>query len=219
MEHPCAKCGANVIDGLPFCPQCKSPQIRVPGFDGETATEDGVNAGEIEGRVTGHVLRQPALQPRGVQWHKALPAAVLGGVVSIAALALPLAVWGPAYAIGGAVAVFVYRLRARNVRVSPGAGAKIGAASAGFGFSILAIITIGTYVYHADDLRKAMADAIAQMSSRGSDPQTAQQALELLKTQEGLGFFVAFGLLMLLVVFVIASSIGGALCASWLRRR
>jgi len=155
----------------------------------------------------------------GVQWSKALPAAVLGGIVSILSLALPLAVWGPAYAIGGAVAVFVYSLRARSTRLTPSAGAKIGAASAGFGYAIIAIITVATYVYHSEDLRKAMSDAINQMAARGSDAQTVQQALELLKTQEGLGFFVAFGLSILLVVFVVASSIGGAVCASWLRRR
>ncbi len=216
MEHPCAKCGASVTDGLPFCPQCKSPQIRVPGFDAETPSIDQVDPGE--GGAPGAALRLPQM-PHGVQWQRALPAAALGGVISIVALALPLAVWGPAYAIGGAAAVFVYRLRTRHAHMTPLAGAKIGAASGGFGFSILAIITIATYVYHSDELRKAMADAVHQMTARGSDPQSAQQALEFLKTQEGLGFFVAFGLAMLLLIFVISSSIGGALCASWLRRR
>jgi len=220
MEHPCSKCGAMVIDGSPFCAHCKSPQIRVPGPDTEVVvTDTTMPSGEHElGPALGS-LRPPALPPHGVQWHQALPAAVLGGIVSILALVLPLAVWGPAYALGGAAAVFVYRLRAKSARLTSAEGAKIGAASAGFGFAILAIITVGTYVYHSDDLRKAMAEAINQMTSRGSDPQTAQQAMELLKTQEGLGFFVAFGLSMLLVVFVIASSVGGALCASWLRRR
>jgi hypothetical protein len=219
MEHPCSKCGAMVLDGSPFCAHCKAPQIRVPGPEVEVVAADRTPSGEHELNPALGVLRPPALPPHGVQWHQALPAAALGGVISILALVLPLAVWGPAYALGGAAAVFVYRLRAKSARLTPAAGAKIGAASAGFGFAILAIITVGTYVYHSDDLRKAMADAINQMTSRGSDPQTAVQALELLKTQEGLGFFVAFGLSMLLVVFVIASSVGGALCASWLRRR
>jgi hypothetical protein len=219
MEHPCSKCGALVIDGSPFCAHCKAPQIRVPGPETEVVIADATPSGEREVGSSLRATPPQLLPPHGVQWHQALPAAALGGVISILALVLPLAVWGPAYALGGAAAVFVYRLRARTARLTPGAGAKIGAASAGFGFAILAIITVGTYVYHSDDLRKAMADAISQMTSRGSDPQTAQQALELLKTQEGLGFFVAFGLSMLLVVFVVASSVGGALCASWLRRR
>ncbi|MGH9648361.1 MAG: hypothetical protein ACRD4E_16270, partial [Bryobacteraceae bacterium] len=29
MEHPCKKCGAEVEDGTPFCPQCRAPQIHV----------------------------------------------------------------------------------------------------------------------------------------------------------------------------------------------
>ena len=219
MEHPCSKCGAMVLDGSPFCAHCKAPQIRVPGPEAEVVAADRTPSGEHELSPGLGAIRPPVLAPHGVQWHQALPAAALGGVISILALVLPLAVWGPAYALGGAAAVFVYRLRAKSARLTPAAGAKIGAASAGFGFAILEIITVGTYVYHSDDLRKAMADAINQMTSRGSDPQTAQQALELLKTQEGLGFFVAFGLSMLLVVFVLASSVGGALCASWLRRR
>jgi hypothetical protein len=211
-----------VIDGSPFCAHCKAPQIRVPGPETEVPVSEGIDptsSGEHKLGPGQRVIRSPLLAPHGVQWHQALPAAALGGVVSILALVLPLAVWGPAYALGGAAAVLFYRLRAKSARLTPAAGAKIGAASAGFGFAILAIIAVGTYVYHSDDLRKAMADAIHQMTSRGSDPQTAQQALELLKTQEGLGFFVAFGLSMLLVVFVVASSVGGAVCASWLRRR
>jgi hypothetical protein len=220
MEHACSKCGAAVTDGLPFCPHCKHPQIRVPGLESSSsAGTDPTSAGE-EVLPRPRTVSPPGLHPQTILWHQALPSAVFGGVVSIVALVLlPVAGWGPAYALGGAVAMFVYRLRARTARLTPAMGAKVGAASAGFGFSILAIITVATYVYHTDDLRKAMDDAIQQMAARGSDPHTAQQALELLKTQEGLGLFVAFGLSMLLIVFVIASSVGGALCASWLRRR
>jgi hypothetical protein len=219
MEHPCSKCGAIVIDGTPFCPQCKNPQIRVPGFEAEGFGAVSPEPGEAELGIPPVSARPPVVPPFGVGWHQALPAAVVGGIVSILALVLPLAVWGPAYALGGAAAVFVYRLRARDSRLTPAIGAKIGAASAGFGFSIIAIITVATYVYHSDDLRNAMSDAISQMTARGSDAQTAQQALELLKTPEGLGFFVAFGLSMLLIIFVAGASVGGALCASWLRRR
>jgi hypothetical protein len=219
MEHPCSKCGAMVTDGLPFCPQCKNPQIRVPGFETADPVPGVAESGEHE--LSGGIgaLRKPMPVLLGVQWHQALPAAAMGGVISILSLILPLAVWGPAYAIGGAAAVLVYRWRARNARLTPAVGAKVGAASGGFGFAFVAIVTVATYVYHSDELRKAMGEAINQMTSRGSDPQAAQQALELLKSQEGLGFFVAFGLSMLLIIFVIASSVGGALCASWLRRR
>ena len=216
MEHPCAKCGGSVSDGLPFCPQCKSPQIRVPGFEVEQ------QAGDVSGPAEPYAARRPLpAMPlsNAVLWHQALPSAVMGGLLSVAALFVPLAALGPAYALGGAAAVFIYRLRARSATVSTASGAKIGAASGGFGFAVVAIITIGTYVYHADDLRKLFSDLINQAAAHGSDPQAVQQALELLRTQEGLGAFVTFLLSVLLFMFVLASSVGGALCASWLRRR
>jgi hypothetical protein len=219
MEHPCSKCGSLVTDGVPFCPHCKAPQIRVPGFDAEAQATSAPISGEHEVSYGSRTTAPPPPPQLGVLWHQALPAAAIGGVVSIIALVLPLAAWGPAYAFGGAAAVLVYHLWTRGARLTPAAGAKIGAASAGFGFSILAIITVGMYVYHSDDLRKAMSGAVSQMASRGSDPQTAQQALEFLKTQQGLGFFIALGLSILFVIFVVASTTGGALCASWLRRR
>lgn len=216
MEHSCVKCGASVVDGLPFCPQCKSPQIRVPGLEVEQQSGDMPGPGERY--ATGRQF--PTILPsNAVLWHQALPSAVMGGLLSIAALFVPLAALGPAYALGGAAAVFMYRLRVRSTHLSTASGAKIGAASGGFGFSIVAIIIIGTYVYHADDLRRLLGDLINQAAAHGSDPQAVQQALELLRTQEGLGAFVAFLLAILLFMFVLASSVGGALCASWLRRR
>jgi len=29
MEQPCYKCGQTVEEGIPFCPHCSAPQIRV----------------------------------------------------------------------------------------------------------------------------------------------------------------------------------------------
>lgn len=217
MEHACSKCGTIVVDGLPFCPQCKSPQIRVLGFDKENLAVEAASSDD-EARSP-HRQPLPAMSLHGVQWHQALPAAAFGGLASIAGMFVPLGALGPAYALGGAVAVYVYRLRVRNTRLSSTNGAKIGAASGGFGFSILAIILMGAYVYHEDGLRKVFGDWIDMAVTRGSDPQVALQVHELLKTHEGLGALVAFLLSLFLLIFIVASSVGGALCASWLRRR
>jgi len=43
--------------------------------------------------------------------------------------------------------------------------------------------------------------------------------VELLKTREGLVFFVAFGLFITLLIFVVGASIGGAWYSAWLRKR
>jgi len=78
---------------------------------------------------------------------------------------------------------------------------------------------VGTLVYWPEMLRKQMLDSMAQMAGRGYDPQRVQQIEDLLKTQAGITAFVVFGVILLFVVFVAGSSIGGAFCAAWLAKR
>jgi len=224
MEHPCSKCGAMVIDGSPFCAHCKSPQIRVPGPDTEVVvTDTTMPSGEHElGPALGS-LRPPALPPHGVQWHQALPAAVLGGIVSVVVLRLtaevPLLALGPAWVFGAAVAVLIYRSRTQLTSLTPGDGAKIGAASAGFGFLIITIWLVGTVLDHADEFRLELTQQISQMSARGYDSKSLEPLRTALQTNEGLGLMILFVLVVLGIIFAGASMVGGALCASWLRRR
>ena len=211
MEHPCSKCGVTVEDGIAFCPHCRAPQIRV--LTNDHTTESSTSALPIPSDSR---LVASALRPSSVHWRQALPAAALGGVTAIVALMIPMAAWGPAYAVGGAIAVLIYHRRAQAL--TSGAGAKIGAASGAFAFLIMCILMLGMYVYHPDELRKGITDSLAQLSSRGYDPQGTQQAIEILNNPSGLGFFVGVGLAMLAVVFIAGSSIGGALCAAYFRK-
>jgi len=212
MEHPCAKCSAVVEDGVAFCPHCRAPQIRVQTSESVAEGVPQTLPMSSDGRPAPRLLL-----PSSVSWPQALPAAALGGVTAIVALMIPLAAWGPAYAVGGAIAVLLYRRRI-HTQLTAGAGAKIGAASGGFSFLILCVMMLAMYVYHPDELQKGIADALAQLSAKGYDPQGAQQAIEVLKNPGGLGFFLVAGMTMLLAVFVAASSIGGALCAAYLRK-
>jgi hypothetical protein len=154
----------------------------------------------------------------GVRWRQALPVAALGGALSLLLAIIPFAVFGPAFMAGGAFAVALYRRRVKD-KPGPGTGAQIGAASGTFGFLFSALPMLMAFLYHADDLRKAMLDSVSQLTSRGYDPDKIGQVLELLKTREGLAFFVSFGLFVMFVVFVAAGSIGGAGYSAWLRKR
>ena len=78
---------------------------------------------------------------------------------------------------------------------------------------------IATLVYRPDELRQAMLDKVSQAVARGYDPQKVDQMQQVLKTPAGLTSLVAFGLFMLLLIFVAGSSIGGALYAAWVRKR
>lgn len=223
MEHPCHKCGAAVEDGTPFCKQCGAPQIRVPGIEVQepapvrpsvpAPTESSPDFSSLPGVIS------PERRSAGVQWAHALPGAALGGAFSLLAAVVPYAIFGPAFLAGGAVAVVLYRRHLKSGLPSQGAGAKIGAASGGFGFLFFAIPAVATLVYRPDELRQGMLENLAHYAGRGYDPQKIQQVTDLLKSPQGLNFFVGFVLFILLLMFVVGSSIGGALYAAWVRKR
>jgi hypothetical protein len=145
--------------------------------------------------------------------------AALGGVLSVLLLGVPLGAYGLAFLLGGATAVVLYERRSMGARLTAGMGARIGAASGGFGFLFLAITLVATSVYRADELRKLLEEKIGDLTARGYNPQQAKAALELLKTPGGLTFFVIFSLMVLASIFVVASAVGGALTARLLNRR
>jgi hypothetical protein len=223
VEHPCHKCGAAVEDGTPFCKQCGAPQIRVPGIEAVESSAPGP-AGIAPAESVPEVPSIPSVllsegRSPGVQWAHALPGAALGGAFSLLAAIVPYAIFGPAFLAGGAVAVILYRRHIKDRLPSAGAGAQIGAASGGFGFLFFAIPAIAKLVYRPDEIRQGMLDNLAQYVGRGYDPQKIQQVQDLLKTPQGLNFFVAFVLFILFLMFVVGSSIGGALYAAWARKR
>ena len=202
-------------DGVAFCPQCRAPQIRVVTVEsppGEAAV------GQLPQGGSGVLPPLHRQLPATVSWSHALPAAAVGGVLGFLAMFIPFGALGPAYAIGGALAILMYRTRT-HVLPSPKAGARIGAASGGFAFLIFAIIFLATYVYDPETLRKMFTQAITQWSARGYDPQGVQQVTEMLNSPGGLGTLTTYLLVACLVIFLVGFSAGGALCAAYLRRR
>jgi hypothetical protein len=143
------------------------------------------------------------------------PLSLLGAASPMA----PFVVFGLAFLAGGAWAARLYRRKAKDVGLTPGAGARLGAASGAFGFLFLAVIIVAMVVYRADEMRKLMTDSAPQLVNRGYDAEKMQQMLDILKTPGGLAVFVTFGLFAMLVMFVIGSSIGGAWYGAWVRKR
>jgi hypothetical protein len=229
MEHSCAKCGAAVEDGVPFCKHCGAPQIRVLGIEPQPVPVPETHDSEPERTI---VLPELLLQPQSgrIQWSQALPCAALGGAFSLlllfpaAALSVGSAggsfvMSGLAFLLGGAWAARLYYRKARPVSTTPGVGAKIGAASGAFGFLFFAVIIVATAVYRADEIRKTVTDYAHQLTSQGGDPDKVKQMLDTLNAPGGLGVMVAFALCALLVIFVAGSSIGGAWYGAWMRKR
>lgn len=231
MEHPCPKCGAAVADGVPFCKVCRAPQIRVPGFE----PSEPVALPEIPGAAepgSTPLPPPPPIPPRqltGVQWSQALPWAAIGGILSLF-IAMPVAALlagssgallalGVAFMVGGAWSVRLYSRKLNIPLTRTAVGARIGAASGGFGFLFFAIVMVAGVVYQPDEVRKAMSDAFARLPKGSYDPEMASRLLDLMKTPGGLALLVAVGLFFMFLIFVVGASIGGAWYSAWLRRR
>lgn len=210
MEHACYKCGSNVEDGIPFCPQCNAPQIRVEG-----ASAEAVSAAELAG-----VSLPDHYDGTTIRWADALPSAALAGLIAAFLMFIPLGAFGLGMLAAGVLCVLFYRRRNPLSNLTPGMGARLGLVSGTLGFGIFAVFSaVGTLIFHTGgQLRAAMLEAIEQSAARSSDPQ-AQQIIQYLKTPPGLALMMGLSLGVVLVAFLILSSLGGAVGAAMMRRK
>ncbi|HEY1262298.1 MAG TPA: hypothetical protein VGF06_02175 [Terriglobales bacterium] len=220
MESPCYKCGGAIDEGKPFCPHCLAPLIRValPG----ASTPEPPPAGEIPLAEIPH--NAPAIRlPGKVDWSQGRIAALFAA--SMAAL-FGFAGIGPLFAgIGvmaaGGFAVSFYRRRVPGVEVTPGMGAKLGAATGTIGFTLLSVIAgIKVALTGVEKFHAALLDNYQHYQMQGlADPQAQQQFLEVLKTPAGFALVLLLGLGCLMIIFVALASVGGAATALVTRRR
>jgi hypothetical protein len=211
MEHPCHQCSAAVEDGTAFCVHCGAPQIRVGGDSGVMGI-----AGQPD------VLAQATPIPESaIQWSQALPSAALAGLIAAILMFIPLGAFGLGMIAAGVLGVLFYQRRNPGRNLSPAAGARLGVVSGVLGFGIFAVLSaVEMLIFHSGgQLRAALLQAVQQSSSRAaSDPQV-QQMLEYLKSPPGLALVMGLGLAVMLVIFLVLSTLGGALGAVLLRRR
>ena len=120
----------------------------------------------------------------------------------------------------GALAVRLYRRRIGSAVLTSGAGARIGAVSGLFGFGFFCVVvTLATsFIGGRTQFKASLLASLEQAAARSHDPQ-AQAALEKLRTPEGLLLVIAFSLVFLFILFVVLSSVGGALGASSSHKR
>jgi hypothetical protein len=155
-----------------------------------------------------------SLAPK-VDWAHGLPCAAMAGVASLFLSVVPYALFGPAFLLGGVFSVYLYRRRTKS-NPTRGMGARLGAASGGFGFLFSAVITVATVVYSPDKVREAM---IAQLKAGHYDADATQRVMNIVNTPEGLAAFVVFTLLIAALIFVIGASVGGAWYSAWVQKR
>lgn len=210
MEHPCNKCGTLVEDGTAFCPSCSAPQIRVAGATSFADAASSVLVGQADS----------CPDANAIQWSQGLPSAALAGLIAACLMFIPLGAFGLGMIAAGVFVALFYRRRCPFGHLTPGMGARLGTVSGIFGFAIFAVFTaIEVLVFHSGgQLRAALLEAVQQSAARTSDPQ-AQQVLDYLKSPPGLALVMGMGLVVMFVIFLLLSSMGGALTAVLLRRR
>jgi zinc-ribbon domain len=218
MEHACDRCGKVVEDGVPFCPQCGAPQIRVMMAAQPKPARSSSVAPEQPAGLAG---LQPAAASRA--WRVANLAAGLGALVAllvavltgIPQLALFLWMLG-----GGMLAVVIYRRRQHLGVMSAGMGARLGAMAGVMGFVIFGLLSLLQMLAMrgTGQLRTALEQALKTSVAHSGNPE-AQQIVQQFLTPEGLRLLLALGIVLMLVLFVALSSLGGAIAATVVGQR
>jgi len=214
VDHRCYQCGATVQDGVAFCVQCNAPQIRV------ALAEPSLPGSSSEEIQTPRAFYSGAPSSGRFEWAHALPSAFLGLLI---ASVLSLILRG-ALALGmlaaGFLSVYFYHRRNPLIGLTVGLGARLGAISGAFGFGILGIVSaVATFVSHsAAEIRVIMLKAVQEYVARNADPQM-QQVLEFYNSRQGFILMLVLGSIMMLILFLALSSMGGIIGAAVLRRR
>jgi len=218
MEQPCYKCGQIVEEGVPFCPHCSAPQIRVviaePVASAIFATVGPAqNTSALPSSQIVPVLALP------MQWSEAFRPCALAALVASLLMSMGLNPFVAMFSVGFLAVVF-YRQRRRGIPIKVSAGAALGALGGLLWFAMSSVLEalIVIFLHKGPDLRNELIIRIQQAASQTSDPQV-QGVFERLKTQGGLQFLMLAGLLFAFLASMILGGLGGALGAAILGRR
>ena len=217
MEQPCYKCGQSVEEGVPFCPHCSAPQIRVAMP--EPPSPAPVLAAEMAPSAVVFPPSQavPALA-LPTHWSQALRPCGLAALVASLLMSLGLNPFVAMLTVGF-LAVIFYRQRFPGpIRGMLGAG--IGALAGLLWFAISSIFEAGVvlFLHKGPELREALIQKIQQASTQTKDPQVLEM-FDRMKTPSGLELVMIAGLAFAFVAAIVLGSFGGALGAAILGRR
>lgn len=211
MEQPCYKCGQPVEEGIPFCPHCSAPQIRV--VIAEPPLPAQTDAADLPASETVPVLGVP------MRWSQTIRPCALAALVATMLVALRLYPIVAMFSAGFLAAVF-YRQRWPQAAMRAAIGARLGALSGLLWSAMLsileAILVLG--LHKGDEVRKAVVAAIDQVASQTSDPRVLE-VLARLKTPDGLEAFMIAGIVTSFLAAIVLGAIGGALAGALLARR
>ena len=220
MDQPCYKCGQAVEQGVPFCPHCSAPQIRVLIAEPTAALAAFDTGASSQGSASLPASQTVPVLAVPMQWSQALKPCALAALVASLLMVLGLNPLVGALSAGFLAVVF-YRQRQIGAVLKARAGARLGALSGVlcFGFTVLLVALAAT----VSDVRTKIQEPIVQnaqkwAASHPADPQI-QAALEQMKTPGGLVLILFVLAIFLFVLSVACATLGGALGGAIFGRR
>ncbi len=164
---------------------------------------------------------RPSKLVRG--WQAANLAAGLGALAALivaVATGLPLLGFFVWMLGGGMLAVVIYRRRQPFPSLTAATGARLGARAGVMGFVIVGLLSLAQVasLRGSGQLRAALEQALKASAAHSGNPE-AQQMVQQFLTPEGMRLFLALGIVLMLVMFVAVSSLGGAIAAALSRKR
>jgi hypothetical protein len=212
VEHSCYQCGAEVENGIPFCRQCRAPQIRVASAEVIAPAEVMTEGFSPQYSST---LPSPAFD-----WPHALRAAALAGLVGLILFIILRKAFALDMVASGFLSVYFYYRKNPFSKLSAGTGALLGALSGAFATVLVAVpLSIMLFLVRSGGDSRADAMAVIQDQLASNPDPHAHELLQYVKTPEGFTFFMIVLLIFMLILCMVLSSLGGAIGAALLRRR
>lgn len=208
-------------DGVPFCPRCNAPQIRVSPSP-ETEAEESSTASAplpIPGSSVGARKGRTRIEWKHMR-RGAVPIAV-----ALALLMLPFAqLFFLLMPMAGALVVWLHQ-RHTNEIVTPRSGLRVGAFTGAVGFGLWVMILAGGVVYErvaleqVDQITIGLRNSLDYVVKTNPDAHVQEAARWMLATPEAMAGFVVFSVVIFLILFVTLCAAGAALAATMLATR
>jgi hypothetical protein len=208
MEQPCYKCGQVVEQGIPFCPHCSAPQIRVVVAEPAPALAAAADGGPVTQSPASQTVPVLALPMR---WSQALRPCVLAAVI-----AFPIGLLSQSFIIAMLAAGFlavIFNGRRSGIPLRASEAAKLGALAGVFCSGILLLLIACAVT--VPDARSKMQDQYVQSAQKvaawfPSDPDI-QASIDQLKTSQGFAKALIWASVFLFFFSIPLAGLGGIL--------
>jgi len=201
----CSQCGAEVEQGVPFCPACRAPQIRVGRSEAEPTASPETWPARPEVPAAA-ITPKPEFDRRRAR----RSALVSGGLLVMVMLLPPLAPFAILWMLlAGALSATLYQRRAR--RATAGEGARLGITTGFFAFAIVTVLSgasaaLALAILSPAEIRAALQAQLTRALANNPDP-AVRQALEQMLTPHG----IVLAFVSLFIGLIVLCGLGGML--------